>query len=124
NATGILVAQLLGNNSSDVAVGGTLADAFWLSIFPCLGWGTAVLIRHRSTDEDWAPFVDTAIITTGFALLAWVFIIRPAATDQSLRLISRISAIAYPVGDLVILAMMVRLVLGGGSRNMAFRLMV
>jgi two-component system chemotaxis sensor kinase CheA len=123
NTTGILVAQILGNPSQIVS-GPTVADAFWLGLFPNLAAGMAVLIRHRTIAKDWASLVDAAIITTGFGLLAWVFVIRPEASDANLTILTRTTAIAYVVGDLVILGMMVRLVLGGGTHSMAFRLMV
>jgi HPt (histidine-containing phosphotransfer) domain-containing protein/two-component sensor histidine kinase len=102
----------------------SLIDVLWLALFPALAGGMAVLIRHRSVERDWASLVDAAIITTGFGLLSWVFLIRPAAIDASRSLLSRASTVSYPIGDLVILGMMVRIVLGGGIRNWAFRLMV
>jgi two-component system chemotaxis sensor kinase CheA len=120
NATGILIAYLLKSPAQISAV-----DAFWIALYPALAAGMSILIRHRSAERDWASLVDAAIITTGFGLLSWVFLIRPVATDpRLLGVLARATAVAYPIGDLVVLGMMVRIVLGGGIQNRAFRLMV
>ncbi len=123
NATGILVAAIR-QSPAQIVSDTSLVDAFWIALFPALAAGMAILIRHRSSERDWASLVDAAIITTGFGLLSWVFLIRPAATDPRLGTLARATAIAYPIGDLVILGMMVRIVVGGGIQNRAFRLMV
>jgi len=83
-----------------------------------------LLIRSRTDRRDWAVLVDTATITTGLGLLAWVFLIRPAAGDPTIGLLGHAVSVAYPVGDVVLLAMMVRLQLGSGIRTPAFRLMM
>jgi diguanylate cyclase (GGDEF)-like protein len=67
--------------------------------------------------------VDTTTITTGLGLLAWVVVIRPAATDAALPLLTRAVQVSYPVGDLILLAMIVRLLRGGGTRSAAHRWM-
>jgi HPt (histidine-containing phosphotransfer) domain-containing protein len=123
NATGILIAAIL-RSPAQIVGAANLVDVFWIALFPALVAGMAVVVRQRSAERDWASLVDAAIITTGFGLLSWVFIIRPAATDPRLGLLGRATAVAYPVGDLVILGMMLRVVLGGGLRNRALRLMV
>lgn len=121
NTTGILVATLL-ERVFHVSGDPTLADAFYLGIFPTTGVGLALLIRRRKSEHSWATAVDTTIIVTGLALLSWVFLIGPNAGDVRRTLAARAVVSAYPVGDLVILAMMVRLALGGGGRNPALLL--
>jgi hypothetical protein len=123
NSTGILVAAIL-RSPAQIVGAANLVDVFWIALFPSLVAGMAVVVRQRSAERDWASLVDAAIITTGFGLLSWVFFIRPAATDPRLGLLGRATAIAYPIGDLVVLGMMLRMVLGGGIRNGSLRLMV
>jgi HPt (histidine-containing phosphotransfer) domain-containing protein/two-component sensor histidine kinase len=123
NATGILLAALL-KSPAQIVSDTSAVDVFWIALFPSLAAGMAILIRHRSAEPDWASVVDAAIITTGFGLLSWVFLIHPAATDPRLGVLGRATSMAYPIGDLVVLGMMVRILLGGGIRNQAFRLMV
>ena len=99
------------------------ADALWLGLYPCLVVGLLLLIRRRSQGHDWGSLVDATTITTGLGLLSWVFLIRPVADDSSLPLAARLVSIAYPVGDIRVLAMVTRLLVGAGSRSLAFRLL-
>jgi diguanylate cyclase (GGDEF)-like protein len=101
----------------------SLADVLWLVLYPGLAIGLLLLIRRRSEGHDWSSLVDATTITTGLGLLSWVFVIRPIAADSSLSLLGRVVSIAYPVGDLLVLAMAARLLVGGGSRSLAFRLL-
>ena len=123
NATGILVATVL-NRVFGTSAAPTVADLFWLGLYPCMIGGMALLIRAMSTRGDPTPLVDTTIITTALALLSWVHLIRPHASDQNITLLARIVSIAYPIGDVIVLALMVRLLLGGAQRNLSFRLIV
>jgi diguanylate cyclase (GGDEF)-like protein len=115
NASGILVEQV------DVGLlhgAGfpSVADAFHLSLYPAVATGLALLIRRRTAGRDLGALVDATTVTTGLGLLAWVFLIRPVATDESIGLLGHIVSAAYPVGDIVLVAMTVRLHLGAGSR--------
>jgi diguanylate cyclase (GGDEF)-like protein len=84
----------------------------------------ALLVRRRTARRDWAAMVDTGIISTGLGLLAWVLIIRPQAFDPTLSMVGRAAVVVGPLSDIVLLAMMVRLLLGGGARTVAFRFLL
>jgi HPt (histidine-containing phosphotransfer) domain-containing protein len=123
NVSGIFVEKVLATlDPTDTPP--TWADALWLSIYPALIGGMAILIRRRGKTRDWSAVVDTTIITVGLGLLSWVFLIHPQATHIDTSLSGRAVLTAYPVGDLVVLAVMVRLLLGSGSRAPAFALMM
>jgi HPt (histidine-containing phosphotransfer) domain-containing protein/two-component sensor histidine kinase len=124
NVAGILVERLLQSLAPSTGAAPTLADLFWLALYPPFVAGMALLIRRRGNGRDASALVDTAIITMGLGLLSWVFLIRPQATHVETTLLARAVLTAYPLGDLVILGLMVRLLLGGGSRGLAFRLMI
>jgi hypothetical protein len=81
-------------------------------------------VRLRQERRDWATRIDTAVIAIGLGLLAWVLVIRPGASGAGPSLLALIAVVAYPIGDLVVLALMVRLLLGGGRRDAAFFLMI
>ena len=123
NSTGILVAGIMAR-IFNVIQEPQPADAFWLALYPGLVTGMGLLVRRRTVGRDWSTLVDTVTISTGLGLLSWVFIIRPQAIDPQLHLLARATVAAYPVSDLVVLAMIVRLLIGGGIRSTAFRLMV
>jgi diguanylate cyclase (GGDEF)-like protein len=121
NAGGILVEYVLTQTEADPGFP-SWADAAYLALYPAIAAGLVVLIRQRTARRDWSSLVDATTLTTGMGLLAWVFMVKPAASDPSIGLFGHIVSVAYPVGDLVLLAMTVRLTLGGGARNTSFRL--
>jgi diguanylate cyclase (GGDEF)-like protein len=99
------------------------ADGFYLSGYLPLTAGLLLLIRARSPGRDRASLIDATIIATGLGLLSWVFLMKPAATDSSLGLVGRVISVAYPAADVLLLALVARLVVGAGARNTAFRLL-
>ncbi|GAA3342090.1 hypothetical protein GCM10020358_35830 [Amorphoplanes nipponensis] len=119
NATGIAVAiysaEVLG--WSDMP---TPSDPFFLGLYPACALGLGLLIRRRDARRNWTAMVDATTITTGLGLLAWVYVIHPAAQDTGMSILGRTAQVAYPVGDLLLLAMMTRLLRTGGSRGAPF----
>jgi diguanylate cyclase len=99
------------------------ADVFYLAGYLPLAAGLAMLIRARSPGRDRASLIDASIVATGLGLLSWVFLMKPAATDSSLNVIGRVIAIAYPAADVLLLALLARLLAGAGVHNTAFRLL-
>ncbi|MEV4350456.1 GGDEF domain-containing protein [Actinoplanes sp. NPDC049596] len=122
NASGILVEYLVSHVEDDPPFPSP-ADAAYLSLYPAVAIGLLLLIRRRTAQRDWSSLVDAATLTTGFGLLAWIFLIKPVAADPSIGLLGHIVSVGYPVGDLALLAMTARLMLGGGARNISFRLL-
>jgi diguanylate cyclase (GGDEF)-like protein len=101
----------------------SVADVLYLSGYLPLTVGLLLLIRARSPGRDRASLIDAAIIATGLGLLSWVFLMKPAATDSSLSVVGRVISIAYPAADVLLLALVARLMVGAGARNTAFRLL-
>jgi hypothetical protein len=89
-----------------------------------LAAGLALLALSRSTVRDWAGLTDAAIIAIGFGLLSWVLVMVPYFQDPSLGLVQRLVSLAYPVGDVLLLALAARLATSPGRRTAAFRLLV
>ncbi|GAB2576212.1 hypothetical protein Aab01nite_13370 [Paractinoplanes abujensis] len=100
----------------------TPADPFFLLLYPFCAFGLAVLIRRREAGRgrNWTAMVDATTITTGFGLLAWVYVIAPSAEGGHITMLGEATQVAYPIGDLVMLAMMARLLRGGGRRGAPF----
>jgi diguanylate cyclase (GGDEF)-like protein len=99
------------------------ADVLYLAGYPLLAAGLAVLGRRRSVASGATGLIDAAIVTIGAAVVSWVFLIAPSVGDASLHTADRIVAVAYPLGDLLLLAMIARLFLAPGSRSRAHRLL-
>ena len=100
-----------------------IADAFYLLHYPLVTAGLIVLIRRRSPHRDLPGLLDVASLAVVAAMLSWVFLIAPQ-TEASEPLLVTATSLAYPVLDLAMLAVAVRLILGGGSRPAAFFLLV
>ena len=95
----------------------SVADLAYLGSYPALALGMMWLIRGRRRGRDRAALLDAAILTTGFAVVGTVFFVAPAAASGGSTLLSQVVAAAYPVGDLLVLALLVRVVTAGLVRN-------
>src|SRR5215203_863755 len=103
----------------------SLADALYLPGYPLLAAGLALLALSRSTGRrDWAGLTDSAIIAIGFGLLSWVLVMVPYFADPSLGLVELLVSLAYPVGDVLMLALAARLAISPGRRTTAYRLLI
>jgi diguanylate cyclase (GGDEF)-like protein/PAS domain S-box-containing protein len=97
-------------------------DAIYITMYPVLAVGLLLLARSRRQGGDQASLVDALIITLGVGLLSWIFLIGPNVRAPG-GLLVRFTAAAYPLGDVLILAMLAHLWSSGGLRNTAGRLL-
>jgi PAS domain S-box-containing protein len=97
-------------------------DVIYLAMYPTMIVGLAWMVRRR-TNRERAALIDSAIVTSALGLLVWVMLIAPYL-DGSMRVIERLTSIAYPMGDIALLAVGVRLAVGGGTRSKSFWLLV
>ena len=100
------------------------ADVFYLAAYPVLIAGLWLLIRRRSAGRDRAGTLDACIVATGLGLPFWIFVMAPIAGDGSTSPASRMISLAYPAMDLVMLAMMARLMTTPGARTASYRMLV
>ncbi|NJC73131.1 GGDEF domain-containing protein [Planosporangium thailandense] len=106
---------------SDASV--TAADPLLLAAFPVQAVGLMLMVRRRTPGWDAPSIIDATIITVSAALLSWIYLISPSALATDLTPLDRAAAVAYPLGDLLLLAVAARLVLGAGVRTTAFWLL-
>ncbi len=97
-------------------------DGLYLTVYPALMAGLFVLVRRRNPRTDRAGAIDSIILTLGIALLSWVFLIAPNIQLGGDWLAEAVS-IAYPVGDILLLAAAIRLAVDRGARTPAFYLL-
>lgn len=117
-----------------------VGDAYWeyaehvLNVLPYPSWGDAAyllryvacvaglcwLVRGRQRGRDRAAFLDAAILTSACALPAVMFLVVPAVSGSDASLLSKMVASAYPIGDILVLAVLVRLLLTPAAHNLAF----
>ncbi|WP_337061795.1 GGDEF domain-containing protein [Kineococcus sp. G2] len=101
----------------------SVADALYLAAYPLLALGLWSFVRSRTGRGDREGVIDTAIITIGFVLLSWIFLMQPTLADGSASVPTRVLAALYPVGDVLLLALLVRLLTSSGARTASFRLL-
>jgi diguanylate cyclase (GGDEF)-like protein/PAS domain S-box-containing protein len=95
----------------------SFADAVYLLEFPFFVAALALFIQAQSSERDLRSVVDALILTVGFALLCWLFLVIPGATNPDLSWTERLVSIAYPVGDMLVLLTLARLLAPGTVRG-------
>jgi len=98
----------------------SVVDAFYLGLYPAVVAGLIMLIVRRTPRREWASLLDAMTISTGLGLLVWVFIVRPSFGDPSFSPLGQVVVVAYPIADIVVLAMIVRLLVGAGRRGTSY----
>lgn len=88
----------------------SLGDAIYAVTFVLLVAGLMNLARSGVRGYDRAGLLDVLTVTVSFALLAWIFLFDRYAADPGLTAIQKLITIAYPLGDVVLLATALRLV--------------
>lgn len=101
----------------------SVADVLYLTSYPVLAVALFKLRRPESRSRDRALLIEAAIITTGVALLMWEPFIESPATDASLTVLERLVSLAYPLADVLLVAVLVRVAVGAWSRAPAFSLL-
>jgi diguanylate cyclase (GGDEF)-like protein len=99
------------------------SDAIYLPGYVLYAAGLFVLIRGRTPGRDRAGLLDASIIATGLTLVTWTFVMRPTATDDTITVLPRLVSLAYPMGDVLLIAMAARLFTTPGARTTSYRLL-
>jgi diguanylate cyclase (GGDEF)-like protein/PAS domain S-box-containing protein len=101
----------------------SVGDVFYLSVYPCLVAGILLLVRRANPGGDRESVIDSLIVAIGVGTISWVFLLSPLAHDSGQTLLQKLTAMGYPVMDLILLTVVVRLAIGGGRRAASFYLM-
>ncbi|GLY07880.1 GGDEF domain-containing protein [Actinoplanes sp. NBRC 101535] len=99
------------------------ADAFYLVAGLLEAVVLTLVLLRRLPTRDPAGVIEAVILAGAFALVAWVYLMKPVTEAADLTAVGRLVAISYPVIDLLLLALVARMLVGGGARNGAFRLL-
>ena len=103
-------------------------DALYLAFYPFMVVGLSLIGSSRSNRRGAASLIDPLVIVTGFGLLFWVYFMEPYIVEAyaghpSLTLVSVLTAVAYPLMDLLLLAVLVRTLLISRRRPPAYHLL-
>lgn len=101
----------------------SVADVFYLGGYWFLTLGLAVMVRHRKTTRDTERAIDSAIVAAALGLLSWVVLSGPVTRAPDQSTLELLVGLAYPVCDIVLFALLVRLLGQSGERRPAFCLL-
>ena len=85
----------------------SLADVFYLAFYPLAAAGLVLLVRARAGELDWRRWSDAAIAALGTAALGAAFVFDYVAERTSGTSLEVATSLAYPLGDIAILALIV-----------------
>ncbi len=98
-------------------------DAMYIGVYPVLMIGIVLLVRRRNQRADGPGVIDSVIMSLGLSLVSFLFLIAPYIHDGTMTLIPKLVSIAYPTGDLILLAAVIRLAVDAGKRRPSFYLL-
>ena len=101
----------------------SFADILYLSTYPLYAVGVFIFIRWRTAGSDRRSLIDALTITAGLALLSWIYIVLPNVHNLSLSWVQKCFAMAYPLGDVLVLAMLTRLLAPGRMKAKSVQLL-
>jgi diguanylate cyclase (GGDEF)-like protein/PAS domain S-box-containing protein len=101
-----------------------ISDVFYLTVYPCLALGLLLLVRRRSPGKDWAGFIDSLMVAIGVGAVSWVYLISPYFHDDASKLLTKLTSMGYPLMDLLLITVAVRLAVGVGRKAPSFLLIL
>ena len=98
--------------------GAGVPDVLWLAGYPLMALGVLHRVRRRGLHlGTWRELLlDCGALTVSAGVLAWQLMVVPAA-GPDMTLVRTVAAVAYPLGDVLLFAMVCVLVLAPGSRT-------
>jgi len=100
----------------------SVADVLYLAMYPCVTVGLLMKVRARYPSAGVAKLLDAGMLATAMGLLCWVFLIRPRAAGAGGPLLAQVVDVAFPVGDLMLLTILARVLASEGWRTRFVRL--
>src|SRR5580698_4532779 len=101
----------------------SFADVLYLSTYPLYAIGVFIFIRWRTAGSDRRSLIDALTLTAGLGLLSWLYLILPYAHNSQLSWLQKCFSMAYPLGDVLVLAMLARLLAPGPMKARSVQLL-
>lgn len=102
----------------------SVADVFYLAGMGLVAVALLWLVRGRVPGGDRAGLLDALIVAVGFGMVSWVFLMAPIVADTTQSFGEIAVALAYPMLDILLLGVMVRLLLAPGQRVTAMQFLI
>jgi diguanylate cyclase (GGDEF)-like protein/PAS domain S-box-containing protein len=101
------------------------AAVLYLLNYPLSVLGLILIIRANGLISDSRSTIDALIMTLGLGLLlAWVFLVHPGHVPMGVSTWHKVLAVVYPIGDVIILGVLARLLMLRTARDSVVRLLV
>lgn len=100
------------------------SDVPYLASYAVLAAGLLHLARGRRMRSDPTLMLDASIVALSFGVVVGTFVVSPVASDSTVPVLGRIVTSAYPIADVLLLAVLVRLWATASLRSPSFRLLV
>src|SRR5208282_1782243 len=101
----------------------SFADILYLATYPLYAAGLLIFIWWRTPYRDRRSLIDALTLTVGLGLLSWMYLVLPYVRNSELSWLQKSVAIAYPLGDVLVLAMLARLLAPGTARSRSVQLL-
>jgi diguanylate cyclase (GGDEF)-like protein len=99
------------------------ADVLYLSAYVAAFTALLMLVRRVHPGRDREAWIDTMIVTIAAAAIVGMLVLEPTMSGSATSDIGTAIALLYPLLDIVMLSGLIRLLVGGGSRNPALFLL-
>jgi two-component system cell cycle response regulator len=99
-----------------------VADVSYLAAYPLNAAALLLIVRRRTPGWDGASAIDAAIVAVSAAYLVYELIIAPTVSATTGHVATLVS-VAYPVGDLTMIMVGARLLLGAGPRTTSLKML-
>jgi two-component system cell cycle response regulator len=101
----------------------SVSDVLYLLHYPILIAALVIFIRRRSPGGDRAALIDAGVLAVTAAMLSWIFVIAPSINSPGQDTLARATSAAYPIMDVIMLAIALWLLIGTGRRTRSFWLL-
>ncbi|MGH2786220.1 MAG: GGDEF domain-containing protein [Actinomycetota bacterium] len=90
-----------------------IADIAYVAFYPVLLWGIfSFPTGPRNASERTKIWLDGGTVIVGAAMILWYFSLGPTAQDAGSNFLEQFVSLAYPIGDLVLIFGITRILLG------------
>ncbi|HEY5248017.1 MAG TPA: GGDEF domain-containing protein [Dermatophilaceae bacterium] len=100
------------------------SDVIFLGAYGFLAAGALMMVRSRGAGRDMTALLDATIIAAGAGVVAAVFLIPSLTSDSELTGFGKVISSAYPVADVLLIAVIARMWTAPGARTASYRLLV
>jgi diguanylate cyclase (GGDEF)-like protein/PAS domain S-box-containing protein len=101
----------------------SFADAFYIPAYIALIVACLGLLRLRTDQRDTDSLLDAAMVTVAAALTLWELVVHQALQVSGVAVVDQVMASLYPLLDVILLCMLIRLLLAPGRRVVSLALL-